>query len=82
MKISIYIPKDLEKPLLAEAREAGESPSLFVQSLVRDRLEGKREAFSDEFAALAGSWEDIRSVDEIIRDIEGSRTSSEHPPLR
>lgn len=82
MKLSVYVPKDLEEPLEAEAEKRGESPSMFVQSLIRARLERGGRTFSDEFAALAGSWEDERSVDEIVRDIEESRQSAERPALR
>jgi hypothetical protein len=82
MKISVYVPKELEEPLREEAAEAGESPPLFVQSLLRERLEGRLKAFSEEFAALAGSWEDERSVEEIVRDIEESRRSAHRSVLR
>jgi hypothetical protein len=53
-----------------------------VQSLVRERLKGRGSAFSREFAALAGSWEDERAVEEIIRDIEASRTSARRAGLQ
>jgi hypothetical protein len=82
MKISVYVPKELEEPLREEAAEAGESPPLFVQSLLRERLQGRRKSFSKEFAALAGSWEDNRPAEEIIRDIEESRQSAHRPALR
>jgi hypothetical protein len=82
MKISVYIPKDLEVPLRERAAEVGESPSLFVQSLLRQRLEGPGKTFSEEFAALAGSWEDDRSVEEIVRDVEENRTSALRSELR
>ncbi len=82
MKLSIYIPKDLEEPLEAEAAKRGESPSKFIQSLVRTRLESGGRTFSDRFAALAGSWEDSRSAEEIVRDIEESRLSARRPVLR
>lgn len=75
MKLSIYVPKDLEAPLEAEAAKWGLSPSMFVQSLIRARLERGGRTFSEEFAALAGGWEDDRSADEIARDIEESRRS-------
>jgi hypothetical protein len=68
--------------LREEAAEAGESPPLFVQSLLREWLAGRGRTFSEEFAALAGSWEDDRSADEIIRDIEASRTTAQRPELR
>jgi hypothetical protein len=82
MKISVYVPKELEEPLREEAAEAGESPPLFVQSLLRKRLHSRRRSFSEEFAALAGSWEDERSVEEIVRDIEESRRSAHRSVLR
>lgn len=82
MKISVYVPKELEEPLREEAAEAGASPPLFVQSLLRERLEGRRKTFSEVFAALAGSWEDDRSVEEIVHDIEESRKSAQRAVLR
>ena len=82
MKLSIYVPKDLEESLETEAAKRGESPSMFVQSLIRARLERGGRTFSDDFAALAGSWEDNRPVDEIVRDIEESRRSTRRPALR
>lgn len=82
MKVSVYVPKDLEEPLREEAAEAGASPPLFVQSLLRERLEGRRKSFSEEFAALAGSWEDDRSAVEIVRDIEQSRRTADRTELR
>lgn len=82
MKISVYVPKDLEEPLREEAAEAGASPPLFVQALLRERLEVRSRTFSKEFAALAGSWEDDRSAAEIVRDIEQSRRSADRTALR
>ena len=82
MKLSIYVPKDLEEPLEAEAAKQGESPSMFVQSLIRARLARGGRTFSGEFAALAGSWEDSRSADEIVRDIEESRRTARRPLLQ
>lgn len=82
MKISVYVPKELEEPLREEAAEAGASPPLFVQALLRERLEERRKTFSEAFAALAGSWEDDRSVEEIVHDIEESRKSARRDVLR
>ena len=81
MKISVYIPKELEEPLRTEAAEAGESPSMFLQSLVRERFERGSRTFSDDFAALAGSWEDTRTVTEIVRDLEDNRRNAARPML-
>jgi hypothetical protein len=81
MKISVYIPKDLEEPFRDQAKKVGESPSIFLQSLLRERLGRGQLAFSEEFAALAGSWEDTRSAAEIVREIEESRGSAQRPSL-
>jgi hypothetical protein len=82
MKISVYFPKELEEPLRDEAAEAGESPSMFLHSLLRARLVRGQGVFSDAFVALAGCWEDTRSAAEIVRDIEESRASARRSPLR
>ena len=69
MKISVYVPKELEDRLREQAKEQSTTPSLFVQSLVRERFEQEPKRFTPAFAALAGSWEDERSAEEICRDL-------------
>ncbi len=64
MKISVYVPKELERPLREQAEEQSMTPSLFVQSLVRERFEKQPRRFTKAFAALAGSWQDERSAGE------------------
>ena len=81
MKLSVYVPKELEEPLRARAHAEGLSPSLYVQAVVREDVESHRRGWSDEFRALAGSWEDDRSTEEIIRDIENSRSSAQRDEL-
>lgn len=81
MKLSVYVPKDLEETLRERASEAGESPSMFVQTVLRERLERGPRRFSNGFLELAGSWEDDRSTEEIIEDIERSRRDAERPSL-
>lgn len=81
MKLSVYIPKDLEEALRERASEAGESPSMFVQTVLRERLKRGHRRFSKGFLELAGSWEDDRSTDEILEDIERSRVDAERPVL-
>ncbi len=73
MKISVYVPKKLEGHLREQAEERSMTPSLFVQSLVRERFEQGPRRFTSAFAALAGSWEDERSAGEICRDLEECR---------
>lgn len=81
MKLSVYVPKDLEEPLEEQAARAGTSPSLFIQSLLKRWFEAKPRRFSQAFLDLAGSWEDERSTEEIIRDIEESRRSTDRPVI-
>ena len=82
MKISVYVPKELEGRLRQRAEEQSMTPSLFVQSLVRERFEQQPKRFTPAFAALAGSWEDERSADEICRELEESRQDASRSVLR
>ncbi len=82
MKLSVYVPKELESRLLEEAQERSVSPSRLVQALVQERFSGKRRQFSPRFAALAGSWEDDRSSEEICLDLEEKRQNASRSVLR
>ncbi len=82
MKISVYVPKDLEGRLREQAEEQSLTPSLLIQSLVRERLEQEPRRFTPAFAALAGSWQDERSAAEICQDLEESRQDAERSVLR
>ena len=74
MKLSVYAPKRFED-------KAEPTPARLIQDLVEDHLDAAPRRFSAEFLALAGSWEDDRSTEEIIRDIEESRLDAERPEL-
>jgi len=65
MEILVRIPEDLEVPLQSEATRVGMTPSMYIQSLVHQCLAAANHHFSQEFANLAGSWEDERSVEEM-----------------
>ena len=82
MKISVYVPKELEGRLRERAEKERMTPSLFVQSLVRERFEQEPKRFTPAFAALAGSWEDERSAAETCRDLEESRRDATRDALR
>lgn len=82
MNLSVYVPKHLQEALRERARRANTTPSRFVQQLVKERLAENEPRFSDAFVALAGSWEDSRTVEEIIEDIRNTRQSVEREPLR
>lgn len=82
MNLTVYVPKDLEAELKRRASDAGTTPSLFAQSLLRAAMAQQPTSFSPAFAALAGSWEDERTPEEIIEDINAQRTSRQRPGLR
>ena len=69
MKLSVYVPKELEGQLREQAEGQSMTPSLFVQ----ERFEQGSRRFTPTFATLAGSWEDERSAGEICRELEESR---------
>lgn len=79
MKLSVYVPKDLEASLEQRAKEKGMTPALFIQHLIRERLEEAPRRFSSEFEALAGSWEDERTVEKIVDDLESRRRNADRP---
>ncbi len=82
MKVSVYIPKELEGHLREQAEEQSTTPSLVVQSLVRERFGQGPKRFTETFAALAGSWEDERSAAQICRDLEECRRDATRSVLR
>ena len=82
MKLSVYVPKELEARLRDQAEERRMTPSRFVQSLVVERFEKQPRRFSPAFATLAGSWEDERSAEEICRELEDSRQDASRSVLR
>ena len=82
MKLSVYVPKDLEEPLRRQAADAELTPSRFIQSLLEEELRSGPKRFSDEFAALAGSWRDDRTTEEILADLRRRRLDAGRPPIR
>lgn len=79
MNLTVYVPKALETTLREKASQAGVTPALYVQRIIKDKLTSDEPRFSDRFAALSGSWEDERSVEEIMANIEQARTTAEPP---
>lgn len=82
MNVTVYVPKDLEAALKKRARQARLSPALLIQSMLRTGLSSESARFSSSFEALAGSWEDERSADEIVRDITDRRRNARRGALR
>jgi hypothetical protein len=75
MNLTVYVPKNLEAKLRKRAAAVGLAPGLYVQQVIREELEAQRR-FSPQFEALAGSWDDVRTATDIVRDIKTHRTPS------
>ncbi len=81
MNVTVYVPKGIENLLKKAAEQARVSPARFVQRLIKRELEGDEQSFSEGFIALAGSWEDDRSAEHIIQDIDNNRLDSRRQDL-
>lgn len=77
MKLAVYVPKRMEEKLREEAEAVEVTPSRLIQELVEEHLDAAPRRFSEEFLSLAGSWEDDRSTEEIVRDIEEPRLDAD-----
>lgn len=82
MRLSVYIPKEIEGRLEEAAEESGLSVTKLIQEIVREKLESRRRSFSRRFLALAGSWEDDRSSEEILRDLRAARSGAQRATLK
>ena len=81
MNVTVYVPKSIEAILKAAAEQARITPARFVQRLIKRELEGEQRSFSEGFVALAGSWEDERTPEQIIQDIENHRLDARRQEL-
>jgi hypothetical protein len=81
MNVTVYVPKSIEDLLKTAAGMAKITPARFIQRLVRRELEGDERSFSEGFIALAGSWEDDRTPEQIIQDIDDHRLDTRRQDL-
>jgi len=81
MNLTVYIPRSLQQTLRQRAKAAKLTPARYLQHLLRKDVDDSPKEFSARFAALAGSWEDDRAADDIVRDIEDHRIDAERPNL-
>ena len=82
MKLSVDVPQRVKDQLERRAKRAGLTPADYVGKLVQQSLADEIPAFSEQFLSLPGSWEDERTTEEIVRDIEESRITGQRPELR
>jgi siderophore synthetase component len=81
MNLTVYIPRSLQRTLRQRAQAAGLTPARYLQQLLRQDVEAGPKEFSANFANLAGSWDDERAANDVIRDIENNRIDSERLEL-
>lgn len=82
MNITVYVPKAIENRLKEAAARVHLNPARFVQRLLTRELDREPTSFSEDFRALAGSWEDDRTAEEIIRDIKENRIEARRQEIR
>jgi hypothetical protein len=82
VRLSVYIPKEIEGKLEEAAQESGMSITKLIQEMVREKLGSRQRSFSRRFLALAGSWEDDRNREEILRDLRAARVGTQRATLR
>ena len=81
MNVTVYVPKSIEGLLKTAAELARVTPARYVQRLIKRELEGDERSFSEGFIALAGSWEDDRTSEQIIQDISNNRLDTRRQDL-
>lgn len=78
-QVAIYIDEALSKKLDQVTRASGKSKSKWVADVISEKLENE---WPQDFFALAGTWEDDRSPEQIMGDIRsGSRNFEKREPL-
>ncbi|OGH60496.1 MAG: hypothetical protein A3G34_16355 [Candidatus Lindowbacteria bacterium RIFCSPLOWO2_12_FULL_62_27] len=78
MQVSIYLDESLIRRVDRRARREKRSRSEVVSELLSEALrQGPRSDRAGRLKALAGSWMDERSPEEIVEDVYARRTSGE-----
>ncbi|MBI4209436.1 MAG: hypothetical protein HY538_07000 [Deltaproteobacteria bacterium] len=79
-QIAIYLSSSLQELLDQAAQEDGVSRSAWVQEAVEEKLAHK--SFGEDWFQLWGSWEDKRSVSEILKDLDQGYLEKERTPIQ
>jgi predicted transcriptional regulator len=78
-QLAIYLEDRLAKRLEKVVKASGQSKSKWVAEAIERSLQ---DHWPDGFFDLAGSWQDDRSADEIIKEIrEGMQTPEDREKL-
>ncbi len=79
-QIAIYLDTEIQKKMDQKAREEGKSRSEWVKEAIREKLLSERP--SGEWFKVWGSWEDSRTPEEILQDIDGGFLEREREPIK
>lgn len=77
MQLSIYLDAGLIRRVDGMARQRRVSRSRMISGLIEDAIQnGGHGNRASRILALAGSWKDNRTADEIVREIYAKRKSA------
>lgn len=78
-QIAIYIEPELEKKLDRAARLEGKSRSAWVKEAILEKINAR---LPEAWFKVWGTWEDDRTVDEILDDIDAGYHETERTSLK
>ena len=78
-QLAIYIDETTQKKVDRAAKLEGKSRSSWVKEAILEKIEG---SIPESWFKLWGSWEDKRSTDEILKDIDKGYQESERPLIK
>ena len=79
-QIAIYVDDDLQTRMDRLARKEGKSRSQWVKEAILEKLSTNR--FPEEWFRLWGTWEDTRSTEDILKEIDEGLLEADREPLR
>jgi predicted transcriptional regulator len=78
-QIAIYLENELQKKMDQRAKREGKSRSAWVKEAIEEKIQS---GLPDSWFQVWGSWEDDRSSEAILEDIDSGYKESERPNLK
>jgi hypothetical protein len=79
-QLAVYIEDNLSERLEKAVKTSGKSKSKWIADAIKTAL---KDQWPEDFFDLAGSWQDDRGADEIIKEIkEGFNTFDQREEMR
>lgn len=79
-QIAIYLDDDLEKMVDRAAKLGQRSRSAWVKEAILEKIHGAK--LTEAWFQLWGTWEDERSTEEILKDIDQGALERERLPIK